>query len=421
MAPADLFALRQLDSAGGGPDPVSAVPVGPSSEPSPRAARAGGRQRLPEHLPRETVTSAPCTCPGCGGTKLSMLGEDVSEVLEYVPSYFKVVRHVRPRMSCRACETISQAPVPSLPIERGLPGPALLAHVLIAKYCDHTPLHRQSVIYARAGVELDRSTLAGWVGSPSSCCWRWPRRSAVTLGPVRCCMRTMRLPVLAPGEANKDRAPVGLVRRRPGDRPCRRPPSIATRPTARASMPSCCLGPVAASCMPTPTPASAGSTSPIQPPAKPPVGRGRLLEPRAAQALRRPPSDRFADRPRRARAHRRTVRDRKGDPWPTAGPAAGLRQARARPLLDELKRSWTPRWGGSAARVRWPRPFATPPADGTPSACFVTDGRLEMSNNAAERAIQPLALGGKRIFCSPAPMPAASGLLFSIPSSRRPS
>ena len=91
-----------------------AHPIGSSSDPSPKPARAGGRQRLPEHLPRETVSHpAPCTCPACGGTKLSLLGEDVSEVLEYVPSYFKVVRHVRPRMSCRACETISQAPVPS--------------------------------------------------------------------------------------------------------------------------------------------------------------------------------------------------------------------------------------------------------------------------------------------------------------------
>ena len=138
----------------------------PAGEPSPKPTRAGGRQRLPEHLPRETVSHpAPCACPSCGGTRLSVLGEDVSEVLEYVPAYFKVVRHVRPRLSCRACDTISQAPVPSLPIERGLPGPALLAHVLVAKYCDHLPLHRQSVIYARAGVALDRSTLADWVGS----------------------------------------------------------------------------------------------------------------------------------------------------------------------------------------------------------------------------------------------------------------
>src|SRR3546814_71391 len=67
-------------------------------------------------------------------------------------------------MSCRACEAIVQAPMPCLPIERGLPGPGLLAHVLISKFCDHQPLHRQSVIYARAGVELDRSVMAGWVG-----------------------------------------------------------------------------------------------------------------------------------------------------------------------------------------------------------------------------------------------------------------
>ena len=85
-------------------------------------------------------------------------------MLAYVPSYFKVIVHVRPKMSCRQCETVAQAPLPSLPVERGRPGPSLLAHVLVAKYCDHAPLYRQSAIYARAGVELERSTLADWVG-----------------------------------------------------------------------------------------------------------------------------------------------------------------------------------------------------------------------------------------------------------------
>ena len=85
-------------------------------------------------------------------------------MLEYVPSSFKVICHVRPKLSCRSCETIVQSPMPSLPIERGRPGPGLIAHVVVAKYCDHTPLHRQSVIYAREGVELDRTTLADWVG-----------------------------------------------------------------------------------------------------------------------------------------------------------------------------------------------------------------------------------------------------------------
>jgi transposase len=124
-----------------------------------------GRKPLPDHLPRETVThEAACSCPNCGGTKFSKIGEDEREVLEYVPSHFKVVVHVRPKLSCRACETILQAPMPSLPIERGRPGPGLIAHVLAAKYCDHLPLYRQSEIYARDGVELDRSTLADWVG-----------------------------------------------------------------------------------------------------------------------------------------------------------------------------------------------------------------------------------------------------------------
>ena len=133
------------------------------AKPSPRKQPV--RKPLPDHLPRETVTHEPaCTCPGCGGTTFSRIGEDEREVLEYVPSSFKVICHVRPKLSCRACETIVQAPMPSLPIERGRPGPGLIAHVVVSKYCDHTPLHRQSVIYAREGVELDRATLADWVG-----------------------------------------------------------------------------------------------------------------------------------------------------------------------------------------------------------------------------------------------------------------
>jgi transposase len=93
-----------------------------------------------------------------------VLGEDKSEVLEYVPGHFKVIEHVRPKVSCRCCEAIHQAPPPDLPIERGRPGPGLLAHVLVSKYCDHLPLYRQSEIYAREGVDLTRSTMAGWVG-----------------------------------------------------------------------------------------------------------------------------------------------------------------------------------------------------------------------------------------------------------------
>jgi transposase len=92
------------------------------------------------------------------------LGEDVAEVLEYVPSRFKVIRHVRPKLTCSRCEKIVQALGPVRPIARGLARPALVAHVLVSKYCDHLPLYRQSQIFAREGIDLDRSTLADWVG-----------------------------------------------------------------------------------------------------------------------------------------------------------------------------------------------------------------------------------------------------------------
>ena len=128
------------------------------------AGRKPARKPLPETLPRDVVEhAAPCACPKCGGL-LRPLGEDVTEVLDYVPGCFRVIRHVRPKLSCQACESIAQAAAPSLPIHRGLAGPGLLAHVLVSKYCDHQPLYRQAEIYARNGIDLDRSTLADWVG-----------------------------------------------------------------------------------------------------------------------------------------------------------------------------------------------------------------------------------------------------------------
>lgn len=127
------------------------------------------RRPLPAHLPRDVIEQhvTACVCPACGGT-LRRLGEDVTEILDYVPASFRVTRHVRPKFSCRSCETITQAPAPSLPIRRGRAGAGLLAHVLVAKFCDHLPLYRQSEIYAREGVDLERSTLADWVGQASA-------------------------------------------------------------------------------------------------------------------------------------------------------------------------------------------------------------------------------------------------------------
>jgi len=130
----------------------------------PTPATAPVRRSLPPHLPRESkVHSAPCTCPDCGGA-LKAIGEDVSEQLEFIPEHFRVIRHVRPKFACAACSTLVQAPAPTRPIDKGLAGPGLLAHVAVSKYLDHLPLYRQSEIYARQGIDLDRSTLADWIG-----------------------------------------------------------------------------------------------------------------------------------------------------------------------------------------------------------------------------------------------------------------
>lgn len=155
--------LEDLESANAPALPESVPPAAPTGENKP------ARRPLPSSLPRVTRTHAPRheTCPDCGGA-LRHLGEDVSEMLEYVPGHFEVIRFVRPKLSCTCCERIVQEPAPSRPIDRGLAGPGLLAHVLVSKYADHIPLYRQSEMYEREGLDLDRSTLAGWVGGVSA-------------------------------------------------------------------------------------------------------------------------------------------------------------------------------------------------------------------------------------------------------------
>ena len=126
------------------------------------------RRPLPEHLPREEVRHpAACTCPHCGGA-LRRIGEEVTETLDYVPGRFKVIRHVREKLSCRACDTVVAAPAPDHVIDRGRAGAGLLAHIAISKYDDHLPLYRQAEIFAREGVELETSTLSGWIGATTA-------------------------------------------------------------------------------------------------------------------------------------------------------------------------------------------------------------------------------------------------------------
>jgi len=127
------------------------------------------RRPIPDHIPRMEVelTTGDDDCPQRGGG-LRRLGEDITEELEYVPGRFIVNRIIRPRFACSGCEAFTQAALPSRPIERGRAGPGLLAHVLVNKYADHLPLYRQSGIFERDGIDIDRSTLADWIGKSTA-------------------------------------------------------------------------------------------------------------------------------------------------------------------------------------------------------------------------------------------------------------
>ena len=124
------------------------------------------RRNFPADLPRRRIVHpAPTACPCCGGTKLSKIGEDITETLDVVPRQWFVTEHVREKFSCRSCETITQPPAPFHAIARGFAGPSLLAMMLVDKYANHQPLNRQSEQYAREGIELSVSTMADHVGA----------------------------------------------------------------------------------------------------------------------------------------------------------------------------------------------------------------------------------------------------------------
>ncbi|MCC6778364.1 MAG: IS66 family transposase, partial [Hyphomicrobiales bacterium] len=134
--------------------------------------RAASRRHFPADLPRRRIVHpAPTSCPCCGGSKLSKIGEDVTETLDVVPREWFVTEHVREKFNCRACETITQPPAPFHAIARGFAGPSLLAMMLVEKYADHQPLNRQSEQYAREGIELSVSTMADHVGACAATLW----------------------------------------------------------------------------------------------------------------------------------------------------------------------------------------------------------------------------------------------------------
>jgi transposase len=350
------------------------------------------RRPLPEHLPREEIVhAAACTCPRCGG-ELRRLGEDVTELLEYVPACFKVIRHVRPKYSCRKCEAITQAAMPSLPIERGRPGPGLIAHVLVSKYADHLPLYRQSGMYERQGIDLERSTLAEWVG-----------RASALLAPLVEALRKdvmssdvlhgddTPVPVLAPGTGRTKTGRLWTYVRDGQPHGDKRPPAAAYyySPDRKGEHPAAHLkafkGTLHAD-------GYAGFNAIFE--------KGAITEAACWAHVRR----KFFDEYEANKAPiAKEALDRIGALYGIEADARGkppderqrLRREKSKPLLDELK-AWLSATNAKlsqkttvAAAIRYAL------ARWQALTRFVEDGRLEIDNNAAERAIRPLALGRK--------------------------
>jgi len=365
--------------------------------PSKPAAQVPVRRPLPEHLPRERVVHQPaCSCPDCGAA-MRQIGEDVSEILDYVPARFRVIRHVRPKLACPVCERIVQLEAPSRPIDRGLAGPGLLAHILTSKYADHLPLYRQAQIYAREGVELERSTMAEWVGG----CFRLVdpliealARYVLSAGKLHA--DDTPVPVLDPGRGKTKTGRLWTYVR--DDRPAasKQAPAVLFRysPDRRGERPRGHL---------------AGFSGILQADAYAGFGHlyagGRIQEAACWAHARRsfydihqanasPIAAEALERIAALYAIESEIRGRPPDA------RAAIRQARAGPLLESL-RAWLRQTLERVSKkselakaigyvlTRW-----------TALTRYCADGRIEIDNNAAERALRAVALGRKNyLFC----------------------
>jgi transposase len=357
------------------------------------ATRKPVRRPLPDHLPREVAVHEPEQkgCPACGGS-LSKLGEDVSEMLEYVPARFKVVRHVRPKLNCTQCDTIVQAEAPTRPIARGLAGPGLLAHVLVSKYADHLPLYRQSEIYAREGVDLERSTLADWVGSSSELLnplHEALRQYVMSAGKLHA--DDTPVPVLAPGQGRTKQGRLWTYVR--DDRPAGDSAAPAVwftySPDRRGEHPHRHLAAFKGTLQ---ADAYAGfnrlyDTGRIREAACWAHVRRKFFDLHAVHAS--PVTTEALERIGSLYAIESEIRGRSPDERQQE------RQTRSRPLLSSLK-DWfkdsltkLSRKSETAAAIhyalgRWPALM-----------CYCDDGSLEIDNNSAERALRAVALGRK--------------------------
>lgn len=367
------------------------LPASKTKEPTTRAGSE--RASLPDHLEREDlcldVDGRTCLC--CGGP-LHAIGETVSEMLDYVPARLRVIRIRRPRYGCRACETIHQAPAPERPIGKGLPSAGLLAHVLVSKYADHLPLYRQAQMFARQGVELDRSTLANWVGGATW--WLEPLRQRLAthiFGSDKIFADDTPLPVLDPGRGRTKIGRLWVYAR--DDRPWAGadPPAAVYfySPDRKAERPAAHL---------------ARFRGVLQVDGYPgferlPAGGNIVLAACWAHARRKfyefeqaTGSPIAAEALRRIGALYAIEADIRGA---SAEERRLVRNIQARPLVDSLKS-----WLETELHRLAPR---SPLAEAIRYALsrwaalsrFLDDGRIELDTNTVERAIRPVTLGRK--------------------------
>jgi transposase len=382
----DELQATQAENTTGSHTPAVAAPVA-------IVAAKPARKPLPEHLPREVRKYPPKqkACPDCGG-KLNFLGEDISEILEYVPARFQVIRQVRPKLACACCERIVQAQAPSRPIERGIAGPGLLAHVLVSKYCDHLPLYRQSDIYAREGVELERSTLADWVGSTSQLLAPLVeelRRHVLSAAKLHA--DDTPVPVLAPGNGKTKTGRLWTYVR--DDRPAgdAAPAAVwfAYSPDRKGEHPQAHLSHFTGTLQ---ADGYAGFDAVYE--------TGRIQEAACGAHVRRkfydlhlahrsPVAAEAMDRIAALYAIEKEIRGH------AAGERREVRNAQARPMLDSLKQ-WLEetleklsRKSDTALAVRYAL------SRWESLLRYLDDGSIEIDNNAAERALRTVALGRK--------------------------
>ncbi len=375
---------------------VSAVPAAPNAVEKP-TAQAPVRRALPAHLPRTRVEHTPaCACPDCGAS-MRKIGEDVAEMLDYVPARFRVIQHVRPKLACPACERIVQVEAPSRPIARGLAGAGLLAHVLVSKYADHLPLYRQAQIYAREGVELERSTLAEWVAG-----------SFRLLDPL---VDALGRYVMAAGKLHADDTPVpvldpGRGRTKTGrlwtyvrdDRPAGSDEAAAVlfryAPDRRGERPREHLAPFSGILQ---ADAYAGFGHLYE--------GGRIHEAACWAHARRgfydlhqanasPIAAEALDRIGALYAIEGEIRGRPPDQ------RAAIRQARAGPLLESLREWLRHTLTRVSKKSELAKAIGYVLTRWTALTRYRDEGRIEIDNNAAERALRVVALGRKNyLFC----------------------